>query len=62
MRTRLELIIKSHGVKPARLAAQASYSRGHLARAREGEPTSRRFQEEVTTAIRRIVRRRVSRT
>jgi tetratricopeptide (TPR) repeat protein len=62
LRTRLELIIKSHGVKPARLAAQASYSRGHLARAREGEPTSQRFQEEVTTTIRRIVRRRVSRT
>ncbi|HEV7484633.1 MAG TPA: hypothetical protein VGQ65_03040 [Thermoanaerobaculia bacterium] len=55
-------MIKSHGVKPARLAALASYSRGHLARAREGEPTSRRFQEEVTTAIRRIVGRPVPRT
>jgi tetratricopeptide (TPR) repeat protein len=62
LRTRLELIIKSHGVKPARLAAEASYSRGHLARAREGEPTSARFQEGVTTAIRRVLGRAVMRT
>lgn len=62
MRTRLELFIQSHGIKPARLAAQASYSRGHLARAREGEPTSLRFQEGVTTAIRQIVGRLVART
>jgi tetratricopeptide (TPR) repeat protein len=62
LRTRLELTIKSHGVMPARLAAKASYSRGHLARAREGEPTSLRFQEEVTTATRRIVGRPVART
>lgn len=62
MRTRLELFIKSHGVKPARLAAQAGYSRGHLARAREGEPTSSRFQEGVTAAIRRIVGQPVART
>jgi tetratricopeptide (TPR) repeat protein len=62
LRTRLELIIKSHGIKPARLAAEASYSRGHLARAREGEPTSARFQEGVTTAIRCILGRAVMRT
>lgn len=62
MRTRLELFIQSHGVKPARLAALASYSRGHLARAREGEPTSLRFQEGVTAAIRHIVGRPVART
>jgi tetratricopeptide (TPR) repeat protein len=62
LRTRLELFIQSHGIKPARLAAQASYSRGHLARAREGEPTSLRFQEGVTTAIRHIVGRPVART
>jgi tetratricopeptide (TPR) repeat protein len=62
LRTRLELIIKSHGVKPARLAAQASYSRGHLARAREGEPTSQRFQEGVTTEICRIIGRTTART
>lgn len=55
MRTRLELFIKSHGVKPARLAPLAGYSRGHLVRAREGEPTSARFQEGVTDAIREIV-------
>ncbi|HSY49055.1 MAG TPA: hypothetical protein VLC46_09600 [Thermoanaerobaculia bacterium] len=61
MRTRLELFIKSHGVKPARLAAQAGYSRGHLARAREGEPTSARFQEGVTAAVRRIVDQPVER-
>ena len=51
MRTRLELFIKSHGVKPVRLAAEAGYSRGHLIRAREGEPTSLRFQEGVTAAV-----------
>ena|GEM_PF-571476 len=62
MRTRLELTIKSYGVKPARLAAQASYSRGHLARAREGEPTSVRFQEVVTTEIGRIIGQPVTRT
>ncbi len=62
MRTRLELFIQSHGVKPARLAARASYSRGHLARAREGEPTSVRFQEGVTTAVRQIVGRPVAST
>jgi tetratricopeptide (TPR) repeat protein len=62
LRTRLELIIKSHGIKPARLAAQASYSRGHLARAREGEPTSVRFQEVVTTEIGRIIGQPVVRT
>jgi tetratricopeptide (TPR) repeat protein len=62
LRTRLELIIKSHGVKPARLAPQASYSRGHLARAREGEPTSVRFQEGVTTAIRRLIGQQLART
>lgn len=62
MRTRLDLFIKSHGVKPARLAAQAGYSRGHLARAREGDPTSSRFQEGVTTAIRRIIGQPVART
>jgi tetratricopeptide (TPR) repeat protein len=62
LRTRLELIIKSHGVMPARLAAKASYSRAHIARAREGEPTSRRFQEGVTTAIRHITSRAVART
>jgi tetratricopeptide (TPR) repeat protein len=62
LRTRLELFIQSHGVKPARLATQASYSRGHLARAREGEPTSLRFQEGVTTAVSHIVGRTVART
>lgn len=62
MRTRLELFIQSHGVKPARLAARASYSRGHLARAREGEPTSLRFQEAVTEAICHIVGRPLART
>jgi tetratricopeptide (TPR) repeat protein len=61
LRTRLDLFIKSHGVKPARLATQAGYSRGHLARAREGEPTSLRFQEGVTAAIRRIVGQPVAR-
>lgn len=51
MRTRLELFIKSHGIKPARLAAQARYSRAHLARAREGEPVSLRFQEGVAAVM-----------
>ncbi len=62
MRTRLEFFLKSHGVKPAALAAKAGYSRGHLVRAREGEPTSVRFQEAVTAAVRRALGRPVSLT
>ncbi|HEX3070304.1 MAG TPA: hypothetical protein VHX14_17185 [Thermoanaerobaculia bacterium] len=62
MRTRLEFFIQSHGIKPARLAAQARYSRAHLARAREGEPVSLRFQEGVTTAMSEISGQTVLRT
>ena len=62
MRTRLELFIKSHGIKPARLAAQARYSRAHLARAREGEPVSLRFQEGVAAAMSDVCGQPVTRT
>jgi len=61
LRTRLELFIKSHGIKPARLAAQARYSRAHLARAREGEPVSLRFQEGVAAAMGDITAQPVTR-
>jgi tetratricopeptide (TPR) repeat protein len=62
LRTRLELFIKSHGIKPARLAAQARYSRAHLARAREGEPVSLRFQDGVTVAMSETSGQPVTRT
>jgi tetratricopeptide (TPR) repeat protein len=62
LRTRLEFFVQSHGIKPARLAAQARYSRAHLARAREGEPVSLRFQEGVTAAMGYISGQPVTRT
>jgi tetratricopeptide (TPR) repeat protein len=61
LRTRLECFIKSRGIKLVHLAAQASYSRGHLARARDGEPTSRRFQDAVTNGVHRVLGEPVAR-
>ena len=55
--TRLEMFLKSRGIKPAHLARESGYSRQHLLRIRMGrmEPT-RRCIASIVTACRRLSR------
>jgi predicted transcriptional regulator len=55
MSTRLEMFLKSRGVKPAHVARESGYSRQHLLRVRAGrmEPT-RRCIAAITAACRRL--------
>ena len=57
MPTRLEMFIKSRGIKPAHLARESGYSRQHLLRIRMGrmEPT-RRCIAAIAAACRRLSR------
>lgn len=52
MRTRLEYIIRSRRLKPSALARRAGYSRQHLARMRDGLPSSVRSEIAVVEAVR----------
>lgn len=58
--TKLELFLRSRGIKPAHLARESGYSRQHLLRVRMGrmEPT-RRCIVEIVVACRRLSRERV---
>ncbi len=58
--TRLEVFLKSRGIKPAHLARESGYSRQHLLRVRMGrmEPT-RRCIAAVVGACRRLSHRKV---
>ena len=58
--TKLEVFLKSRGIKPAHLARASGYSRQHLLRVRMGrmEPT-RRCIAEIVSACRRLSRERV---
>lgn len=58
--TKLEVFLKSRGIKPARLACASGYSRQHLFRVRMGrmEPT-RRCIAEIVSACRRLSCERV---
>ena len=60
MPTRLEIFIKSRGIKPAHLARESGYSRQHLLRIRLGrmEPT-RRCIAAIVAACRRLARENV---
>jgi predicted transcriptional regulator len=55
MATRLEVFLKTHGIKPAHLARESGYSRQHLLRVRMGrmEPT-RRCIAAIVAACRRM--------
>lgn len=55
MPTRLEMFLKSRGIKPAHLARESGYSRQHLLRIRMGrmEPT-RRCIAAIVAACRRL--------
>jgi hypothetical protein len=55
MTTRLEVFLKTHGIKPAHLARESGYSRQHLLRVRMGrmEPT-RRCIAAIVAACRRM--------
>lgn len=55
MATRLEIFLKTHGIKPAHLARESGYSRQHLLRVRMGrmEPT-RRCIAAIVAACRRM--------
>lgn len=55
MTTKLELFLKSRGIKPAHLARESGYSRQHLLRIRMGrmEPT-RRCISAIVGALRRL--------
>jgi tetratricopeptide (TPR) repeat protein/DNA-binding phage protein len=55
LRTRLEFYMVSHGIKPARLAREASISRQHLLRVRKGtmEPTRLKIAQ-IVSALRRL--------
>ena len=55
MATRLEVFLKTHGIKPAHLARESGYSRQHLLRIRMGrmEPT-RRCIAAIVAACRRM--------
>ncbi len=55
MPTRLEMFLKSRGIKPAHLARESGYSRQHLLRLRNGrmEPT-RRCIAAIAAACRRL--------
>ena len=57
MSTRLEVYLKSRGIKPAHLARESGYSRQHLLRIRMGrmEPT-RRCIAAIVAACRRLAR------
>lgn len=59
--TKLEVFLKSRGIKPAHLARESGYSRQHLLRIRLGrmEPT-RRCMVEVAAACARLSRERVT--
>jgi hypothetical protein len=59
--TKLEVFLKSRGIKPAHLARESGYSRQHLLRIRMGrmEPT-RRCMVEVAAACARLSRERVA--
>jgi hypothetical protein len=59
-RTKLEVFLKSRGIKPAHLARESGYSRQHLLRIRLGrmEPT-RRCMVEVAAACARLSREHV---
>jgi hypothetical protein len=58
--TKLEVFLKSRGIRPAHLARESGYSRQHLLRIRFGrmEPT-RRCMVEVAAACERLSRERV---
>jgi predicted transcriptional regulator len=60
MPTRLEVYLKSRGIKPAHLARESGYSRQHLLRIRMGrmEPT-RRCIAAIVAACRRLSREHV---
>lgn len=59
--TKLEVFLKSRGIKPAHLARESGYSRQHLLRIRMArmEPT-RRCMVEVAAACARLSRKRVT--
>ena len=54
MRTRLELLIQSRGLRPAKIARVSAYSRQHLLRGREGLPVSRKFRAAVWGTLREL--------
>lgn len=54
VRTRLEFLIQSHGIRPADLARRSGYSRQHLHRGREGLPVSRKFRAAVWGTLREL--------
>ena len=54
MRTRLELLIQSRGLRPADIARRSGYSRQHLLRGREGSPVSRKFRAAVWGTLREL--------
>ncbi len=62
MRTRLELIIRSKGLKPSDLAKKSSYSRQHLSLMREGRLTSERSQDAVVEAVRNELQEPIERS
>jgi len=58
--TKLELYLKSRGIKPAHLARESGYSRQHLLRIRLGRmDPSRRCIAAITLACRRLAREHV---
>jgi tetratricopeptide (TPR) repeat protein len=54
VRTRLELLIQSRGLRPADVARISGYSRQHLLRGREGLPVSRKFRAAVWGTLREL--------
>jgi hypothetical protein len=56
-RTKLELYLRHHGIKPAHLARESGYSRMHLLRIRMGRmQPSARCMDAITTACQRLAR------
>lgn len=59
--TRLELFLKSRGIKPAHLATESGYSRQHLLRLRMGRvEATRKCIACLVVALRRMTRERIT--